>query len=102
MPLPDPNEYRVGCDCISGFVSNYQGFCIDEADCNYWEAFGALIDEGAIRISAGNWAPIEQENRDETLQNAKNSQTSEESPQFYRESIENSQYESDILLGKSL
>lgn len=80
IPLPVPDDYRVGCDCIPGFAMDYQGYCIDEAQCNLWEAFGPLINEGAISDPES----LEQE-QDQVKQNEKDPQKPEEIQQVYKE-----------------
>lgn len=80
ISMPQPDNYNFGCDCISGFAMNYQGYCIDEAQCDLWEAFGASINEGAIGSVDSNPALLnsvennptsqtEQENFDQAPQN---------------------------------
>lgn len=81
--MPDVNDYKVGCDCMPGFVSNYQGNCIDETQCNLWEAFGPLIDYGAVQ-SSENSTTKEQETQSIDSEKEIHSPDQENSQQFFR------------------
>lgn len=63
---------------------NYQGYCIDEAQCDLWEAFGTLINEGAIGSNVGGPESLEHE-QDQVKPNEKDPQKQGEIQQFYRE-----------------
>ncbi|XP_055311045.1 uncharacterized protein LOC129573906 [Sitodiplosis mosellana] len=100
--MPNPDDYKVDCDCIPGFVSNYQGYCIDEIQCNLWEAFGTLVDEGAVDSNADNLAPAEQEEPNK-LATENGSQKRVKSLQFYRKNypeIPNQPQDFDWNVGK--
>lgn len=73
--MPDSDEYQVGCDCIPGFASNSQGYCIDETQCNLWEAFGTLIGDGAVHSS---------DNSASKKQKTQSIDDQEKSQQFYQ------------------
>lgn len=49
-------DYGIGCDCMFPFARNYNGVCIDEAECNEREAFGMAFD--ATQLKPTNGTPI--------------------------------------------
>lgn len=78
---PNPEEYSVGCDCISGFALNFQGLCIDESECTIFEAFGALVDAGKFVLPSSkehkkllqeHHEKAAQENQRDRIKNEKN------------------------------
>lgn len=94
-----PDDYHVGCDCIPGFAMNYQGYCIDESQCDLWEAFGTLINEGAIGSNVGGTESLKQE-QDQVKQNEKDPQKQEEIQQFYGENKGSPSKAQDLYLNE--